>query len=550
MNRLRVLILPAVLALLIGGAVLPLLTRREALMAVQSSDEAGSQPVVQVALAEARPMERAVRLSGTLKSGSQATLSPKQGGRVTAVLVIAGQAVRRGQILLRLDNSDAQRQAEQAAAATRAARANWDKALEGERLKRAEVERRIADARGGVEQAKLQLQKAEAGIRLAARAAQADVQRSQAGVDAAKSALAQARRGARPEQRRPAELQVRQAERGVAAAKKNLDDVEFLYGKGGLPRVQLDQAREEHQKALDGLAQAQAQLDLLDAGALPEEIAAAEAQVRSAESALSAAQAAASRDEVNNADLGAARAQVRQAENGLQAALASRNELQVARSDIRAARAGYEQAQAASRLAAQQLSSAEIVSPVDGTATALTVNVGEMAGPGQPVVTVVGTAGVYLEAAAPSRLLAALQPGQNATVTVDTVRGQTFFGTVRAIGSVAGPDGRSFPVHIDVSAPAGVLKPGGRARAEVRAESHPGATTVPVEALRTEAGKTAVWVVRNRRVVAVAVETPLQDERRAMVYGDLRPGDEVIVTGAPGVSPGDEVSTRKAEHFN
>src|SRR5688572_30239503 len=106
MANLRPLAIPLALLLLIGGAALPLLARRAAIGAAQSSEAEQSLPVVQVAPVETRAMRRTVRVSGTLKSGSQATLSPKQGGRVTAVLVRAGQAVRRGHVLVRLDVSD------------------------------------------------------------------------------------------------------------------------------------------------------------------------------------------------------------------------------------------------------------------------------------------------------------------------------------------------------------------------------------------------------------------------------------------------------------
>lgn len=532
----------SIAALLLAGAmVLPLVNRKGAAVSAQNSP---APPVVQVVAAESRPMQRTVRLTGTLQSGSEATLSPKHGGKIVGVFVVEGQAVRQGQPLIHLDRSDAQRHAEQAQAAVQAARAQWEKALEGERLKRLEVERRIGDARRGVDQAKLQLEKAEAGVRMGSRAAQADVQRAQAAVDAARSALAQAKRGLRPQQRRQLQLQVAQAERGVALARRNRDDMQTLFNKGGIPRVQLDEAREGHQKAQDGLNQARAQLELAEAGAGREEIAAAEAQVRGAEAALAAATTAASREDVDDADLGAARGLVQQAEAGLQAALGSRGELEVAKRDVRAARAALAQAEAAARLAQQQVRTASLEAPVDGIVTEVHARAGEMAGPGQPLLKVVSTKGVYLEAAAPSRILPDLRPGQRATIRIDALPGKSFQGSLRAISQTAGPDGRSYPVKINVLAPSGALRAGGFARAEVAVEDHSGAVTVPLSALRTEGGRTVVWVVRQERIVEVPVETPVQSAGRVMVRGELRPGDQVIVSAGPGMRPGDAALTR------
>ncbi|MGV3719516.1 MAG: efflux RND transporter periplasmic adaptor subunit, partial [Actinomycetota bacterium] len=272
-----------------------------------------------------------------------------------------------------------------------------------------------------------------------------------------------------------------------------------------------------------------------------EEVAAAEAQVRSAEAALSAARTAANRSEVDDADLAAAKGAVRQAQDGLRAAEASRVEMELADSDIRAAQAAYNQAVAAYELAGQQIDSADIVSPLDGIATQVAVNPGEMAGPGMPLMTVVGSAGAYLEAAAPSRVLQGLRAGQPATVTVDSLRGKTFAGRVTSVGAVAGPDGRTFPVRIDLSAPAGALKPGAAARATVVTETYPEAVTVPEAALRLDGERTAVWVVRDGKVTEVLVAPGVQADGRTMVRGDVRPGEPVVLSTDTGVRPGQSV---------
>ncbi len=546
MSILRSVIIAGVVCGMAAVVVAPLVNRKTGAASAQAEAAAVAPlPVVQVTAAQARPMTRTLRLAGTLRSGSEASLSPKQGGKIVAVLVTEGQSVRQGQVLVRLDPSDAKRQSEQATAGVAAARANWQKALEGEKLKRVEIERRITEAQRGVEQARLQVEKAEAGIRLQKKAAEATVAQAQAGVDAARSALAKAKRGARPQQKRQAEIGVQQAQRGVNLAKKNLEDLEFLHGKGGVPRIQVDEAREGYQKALDGLAQAKAQLELIEAGATAEEIAAAEAQVKSATAGLEAARAAAARDEVDRTDVAAARTQLQRAEDGLRTAESTRAELDLVRADIRAAKAAYEQAEAAARLAAQQVTSADIVSPVDGVATNITARVGEMAGPGHPLVKVIGSAGVYLDAAAPSRLLADLRQGQEAEVLVDALPGRKLRGTVHSVGSVAARDGRSFPVRIDLSAPAGLLKPGGFARAEVVVERFSSAVTVPVQALRTDGEVTSVWVVRRRQVAEVPVRVPTQDERYAALLGEVAAGEAVIMSNTPGLRPGDEVETRR-----
>ncbi|MFN3650999.1 MAG: efflux RND transporter periplasmic adaptor subunit [Armatimonadota bacterium] len=542
----RTILVPVLGALLLGAAVYPVLSRREDPVRPVDAQSAEA-PIVRTAPVTRRAMSREILLTGQLKSGSEASLSPKLGGRVLAVLVAEGQAVRAGDVLLRIDTSDAQGQVDQAAAGVAAARAALQKAREGLRLKEIDVERRVREAERGVEQAKLAQERAEAGMTLQRKALGADVQRASAGVDAARSALARAKKGATPEQRRQAEIQLRQAERGLEQAKKSLDDVQFLADRGGLPRIQLDQAREGYKKAEDGVELARAQLQALERGASAEEIAAAEAQLRSAESGLQAARAAAGRGEIDDAELAVVRSQVRQAEDGLKTAIAARAELRVAREDVRAAEAALLQAQAGHRLARQQLDSGALLSPIDGTVTAVRVNAGEMAGPGMPAVTVVSRTGAYLEAGAPARHLSALRPGLPVQVSLDASRDRTFPGTVRTVDTVAGPDGRTFPVKIDVTAPAAELKPGARARATVRAAADAPGLAVPLDALRYEGERTSVWTVRDGHLAEVPVSVAMQEGGYALVDprgAELEPGVPVVLSGAVGVAPGDPVRVR------
>lgn len=545
MSRIGTIVAAGVVTLAVGGLVYPLVSRRGAAVSAQNSPQAVPLPVVEVVHARTREMSRSVALSGTLMSGSEANLSPKQGGRILSVLVKEGDRVRRDQPLVRLDSSDTQQQIAQANAGLRLARASWEKAVNGERLKRVDINRRIEEARQGVSQAKLMVEKAEAGIRLQANADAATIDRAQAGLDAAKSALAKAKKGATPLQRRQAQLGLEQADRGVQLARKNLDDLEFLHSKGGLPRIKLDEAREQYNKALDGQAQARAALDEVNAGAPPEDIAAAEAQVRNAAAALEAAKAGANRKEVNDADLAAARGQVQLAEDGLKAALASRDELKVLQNDVQAARAGYDQALAAQRLASQQLDSFVVRSPVDGIASSVRANEGEMAGPGQPMVTVVGTAGVYLEASVSNRDVAALRAGQKAEVTLDSLPGRTFSATLREVGRTASM--RGVPVKLDIAAPAGVLRPGAQARAVIQTEGYPDALAVPASALRPDADPPAVWVVRNGVVKQQNVEVRIHQGGWVMVRGGVASGDTVVLRSEPGVRPEDRVETRPAD---
>lgn len=98
-----------------------------------SSRQAESAISVQVARVEAAQVPLLTRAVGSTESYARATLSTRLMGLVTEVAVEEGQAVRRGQVLVRIENQDLtarQRQAEAGLEETRAVQANAEKAVE------------------------------------------------------------------------------------------------------------------------------------------------------------------------------------------------------------------------------------------------------------------------------------------------------------------------------------------------------------------------------------------------------------------------------------
>lgn len=119
-----------------------------------------------------------VTATGRLRARNEATLSAKASGTIAAVLVDVGQKVKKGQPLLRLDDTQARIQVQQATAGRAVAQAAFDAA-------RQDVERaRQLRASGGVAQAGLD--RAEAGFKQA----EAGLAQATAGLRAAQKNLA------------------------------------------------------------------------------------------------------------------------------------------------------------------------------------------------------------------------------------------------------------------------------------------------------------------------------------------------------------------------
>lgn len=129
-------------------------------------------------------------------------------------------------------------------------------------------------------------------LRLESKDLQARVQQAQAGLAAAEANLATAAAGARPQEVAAREAAVERAQTSYEAEKTNLERIQLLFTQGAVSQQQLEQATAAYQVAQAGLRQSQAELDLLKAGARPEAVAAAEANVAVARAALEQAKIA------------------------------------------------------------------------------------------------------------------------------------------------------------------------------------------------------------------------------------------------------------------
>lgn len=218
--------------------------------------------------------------------------------------------------------------------------------------------------------------------------------------------------------------------------------------KAGQLVARLEDVEQREQLALRRaeLEAAEAMLSELEAGSRPQEIAAVEASLRSAEAErdrvrldharqreLRQSEAIAAREyEFAQAQLSVAEARV--------AELAERAKLVregPRKETIRQARARVEQARASVALASTQLENTRLVSPFAGTVLSHNIEPGEYVSPGTPVLTVADTAHVWVRAYVPQTDLGRVRLGQKLAVRTDAFPGRDFEGVVGFISSEA-----------------------------------------------------------------------------------------------------------------
>jgi len=141
-------------------------------------------------------------------------------------------------------------------------------------------------------------------------------------------------------------------------------------------------------------------------------------------------------------------------------------------------------------------------------------------------------------AAIPESQLALVQVGDRAVLHVEGLPAP-IEATVSAVSDTIDAETRTYLVRISVPNPNWTLKAGIFAPVEIHPHQRADALLVPVEAVRSEDGRTRVMVVRDGVAEAVPVEVGLSTETVVEVLRGLAEGDEVLIgRAARTIAPG------------
>jgi multidrug resistance efflux pump len=336
-----------------------------------------------------------VVVSGVIEA-DEIRIGSRVGGRVSQVLIEEGSVVAKGEKLLELEPFDLTELAAQNEQLYQQAKAEHDKRTRGFRSE----------------------EKAQAKARLAQ----------------AKARLEELTNGPRKQEIEAAQAEVAFAEAGRDLAKQNLDRIQSLAREDAATRQRLDQAESEARTAAAQVRARSEQLEQLQIGTRPEELAQAQAQVEEATGALSLLENG-YRDE-----------EIAEAYAAMQAADAARRSIQV------------------------QISELEVRAPLDGVVEAIELKPGDIVGANVPAIALIDMSHLWVRAYVPEDKVS-LQIGQKVPLTVDSFPGETFTGRVTFIAreaeftpnNVQTPEERSkqvFRIKVELETGLDKLRPG------------------------------------------------------------------------------------------
>jgi membrane fusion protein (multidrug efflux system) len=325
--------------------------------------------------------------------GSITPVSAKVSGHIVELRVRDNQAVKRDDLLLRVDPRDYEARVAQARAIVAVAEANIKAARSELPLARDTTRAQADEARAALQGAVVSVKTAEAGAQESR--ARLEARRAAVGVTAAEVSAAESTvRKTRLEIER-----MRQLMKNDYVSKREHDDAQAAF----------DNATYMHEAAQRRLNQA-------------------EQEVQQAQAEVAA--------RVHAVDV--ARQKVAETRGTVARAEGQQHQVSVKSAEITRAEATLKQAQADLALAELQLAYTAVRAPTDGVVSKRSVEVGQVVQPGQPLLALVPLHDVWVLANFKETQLARVRPGMKAEVEVDGFPGKIFAGHVESISAGTG----------------------------------------------------------------------------------------------------------------
>ena len=459
-----------------------------AIIAVASVNHFTAPAKVDVAVVKWAETTETLGATGVVRGERTVELGLDTVGIVRNTYAKEGDFVRAGTLILSVDKSELN-------AAIDSARAGIDSAM----AELARVNR--PSLRSELEQARAEIAQAEQVGRARVEEAQAQLRDLQAGTRHQEIAQVQAALSSKKASLSKAETDLKRIQRLVAA--------------GAVARQQLDDARTQVEMEQAAVTAEQQRLDLLKAGARPEQLAQARAGVAEAQASY--------------------RTSVKAARERLNTLLS-----QPRHEDIRAARAKVEQARAEYKRTLAAGNKSEVRAPFDGIVADLIVEKGQSVSPGQNLVIFQEISKPVIEVETDESNLSILSHGMKAVVSTDAYPGKTFQAVLFDLGSMANSDRGTINIKLRPTEHISWLRPQLTVDVNIITGAKAKRIILPPDTIIKFNRYPAVLVAKDGIAKPVRVTTGASGPDGVVVSGDLKDGD-LIVREASKVSPMDKI---------
>jgi HlyD family secretion protein len=494
--------------------------------------------------------------SVTAQTGAQIKIGSQITGRIKKLSADVGSNVKAGQVIAELDLPDVQAQLSQAQANLAVAQTKQAQQQSGVVMQQTQTQSAIIQAEAGRTSALAKLRSAQAAANLQYAQTPASIEQAQNSLASAKAALAtatsnliQTQEGANL-QTANATQKVRQAQATAKNSALNLQRQQELLTDGAVAQSIVDQAQATASVNQSMVNTAEQDVLLVqqkvtaDINVGKNAITQAKQGVKTAQSALVAAEAGRFLDAVKRASVGDARAALSQQEANLVLARGNTAQNTLKLQDVRQAKESVRVASAQVAYSQAQVDKTLIRSPISGTVLQLASQQGETlaAGLSSPTLIVVADLSkLQVDAYVDETDIGKVQMGQQVVVTVDAFSNKEFSGRVTKIASGSTIQQGVITYDVTISLVRSeylkyLLKPDMTAAVTIQTGKLTGVLLVPSEAVKTGTKGTTINILHIKDKKATT------ESRKVIIGGSdgvsteiregLKEGETVILAGA------------------
>jgi RND family efflux transporter MFP subunit len=223
------------------------------------------------------------------------------------------------------------------------------------------------------------------------------------------------------------------------------------------------------------------------------------------------------------------------------------------RGAVSAAEHNVSAAREALRSVAQMESYLRISAPFNGVVTMRNLHPGALTGPSsgqagaQPIVRIVDTNRLRLVVPIPEAEVGEMKEGQSVNFTVPSHPGEVFHAPIARIAHDIDVNTRTMHVELDVTNSGGKLAPGGFATVAWPVRRSSPTMFVPSTAITGDQQHSFAIRIRGGKAEWVNVQSGQTVNGDVEVFGDLRPGDQVVRTASDSIRNGQPLTVRPAK---
>jgi RND family efflux transporter MFP subunit len=192
------------------------------------------------------------------------------------------------------------------------------------------------------------------------------------------------------------------------------------------------------------------------------------------------------------------------------------------------------------------LADTEVRAPYDGLVAEKHATVGQYLQKGARVATLVRVDPLRGERFVPEAAVAAVRRGQKVSFSVQAYADTRFDGVIAYVGPSLKADSRALVVEALVPNPDGRLQPGLFATARIELPAGKPSVLVPAAAVRTEAGVSKLWVVKQDRAEMRLVQLGREVGDRVEALRGVAAGEQVVAAYSESLQDGAPVSASPA----